>query len=265
MSEAVVLEVQAGIAIVRLDRESNRNAMTPELLDAFEARIGELRRRSDVRAVIVTGSGACFCSGADFRTAAELMQRSGLEGQPGLRESARRVYASFLCLLELELPVIAAINGHAIGGGLGLALACDLRVASRSARLGANFVRLGLHPGMAVSYILPRLIGVERAAELLFTGRIVTGEEAERLGLVGAAVEPAEVLPRAHALAEEIAAAAPYAVRLTKRSLYDALGFDPRAAVEREAYAQALCGQTEDAREGISALFGKRKPEFKGR
>ena len=147
-----------------------------------------------------------------------------------------------------------------------LALACDVRVVNESAKVGANFVRLGLHPGMAVSYVLPRLIGAERAAELLFTGRLLTGAEAADYGLVRYAVPAEEVLPRARALAsEDRVGRHRNAVRLTKRSLYDALAHDPRGAVEIEAYAQALCSQTEDAREGISALLGKRDPVFKAK
>ncbi len=265
MSDAVELRISDHVAVLTLNREAERNAMTPELLDAFSDRVSALRGDALVRVVVVTGTGRHFCTGADFRTSAELLARSGFEGAAGRRESAKKIYSSFLSLLDLDVPVIAAVNGHAIGGGLGLALVADVRVVSAEAKLGANFVRLGLHPGMAVTYFLPRLVGVERAAELLFTGRIVTGAEAAAMGLAGHAVASADVLPRAMALAAEMAAAAPYAVRLTKRSLYAGLGYDARAAVELEAYAQALCADTEDVREGISALLEKREPVFRGR
>jgi len=162
------------------------------------------------------------------------------------------------------VPVIAALDGHAVGGGFGLALCCDLRIGARGARYGANFARLGLHPGLAISYLLPRLIGVARAAERLFTGRLVDGDTAERLGILSAAVDADQVVPRARALAEEIAACAPAAVRETKRSLYRGLGWDVRAAAYAESFAQAESLATADAAEGIAALLAKREPRFTG-
>jgi enoyl-CoA hydratase/carnithine racemase len=175
------------------------------------------------------------------------------------------MYEPFLSILDIEVPTIAAMQGHAIGGGLGLGAVCDLRVASREARYGANFVRLGLHPGMATTFLLPRLMGVPRAVEFLLTGRIVTGAEAADAGLVHYAVPEGEVLPRARELAREIASAAPLAVRWTKRSIYEGLGGDLRSAARREAHAQSRTAETEDAREGIAALLDRREPSFRGR
>jgi enoyl-CoA hydratase/carnithine racemase len=168
-------------------------------------------------------------------------------------------------VLDLEVPAIAAMNGHAVGGGFGLALACDLRFAAREGRYGANFARLGIHPGLAVSYLLPRLVGVARAADLLFTGRLIDGDEATAMGLVNEALPGDRVLARALAVAGQIAANAPIAVRMTKRSLYEALDWRPREAAFREAFAQAVTLDTEDAREGVDALLGKREPSFRGR
>ncbi|NRA01988.1 MAG: enoyl-CoA hydratase/isomerase family protein, partial [Myxococcales bacterium] len=158
-----------------------------------------------------------------------------------------------------------ALNGHAIGGGLGLALVCDVRVANREAKYGANFVRLGLHPGMATTYLLPRLVGVPRGVELLLTGRIVTGAEAAEIGLANHAVAPEEVLERSLEIAREVATAAPIAVRWAKRSIYRGLGWDPRTAAEHEAHAQSRTIETEDSREGIQALLEKRPAEFNNR
>jgi enoyl-CoA hydratase/carnithine racemase len=158
------------------------------------------------------------------------------------------------------------MQGHAIGGGLGLAIVCDLRVAHASARYGANFVRLGLHPGMANTYLLPRLMGVPNAVELLLTGRLVDGAEAARRGLVHyAEPDAAAVLAKARALAAEVASAAPLAVRWTKRSLYEALAWDPKTAARREALLQSRSFETEDFREGVAALLAKRGPRFQGR
>ncbi|HEX2485478.1 MAG TPA: enoyl-CoA hydratase/isomerase family protein, partial [Myxococcota bacterium] len=174
-------------------------------------------------------------------------------------------YEAFLDVTEVEVPTIAAMNGHAVGGGLGLALVCDLRVANREARYGANFARLGFHSGMAVSYLLPRLVGVPHALDLLLTGRLLSGSEAAAIGLVHEAVAADEVAAAARRRAEAIAEAAPLAVRGMKRSLYRGLGWDPREAARREAFAQAETLATEDAREGIRALLEKRAPVFRGR
>jgi enoyl-CoA hydratase/carnithine racemase len=168
-------------------------------------------------------------------------------------------------VLDIEVPTIAAMSGHAVGGGLGLAIVCDLRVASETSRYGANFVKLGLHPGMATTYLLPRLVGVPRALELLLTGRILSGREAAEIGLVNAALPSDQVLARARELAEEIASAAPIAVRLTKQTIYRHLQWGAVEAARYEAHVQSRTLETEDSREGIAALLEKRPPVFHGR
>lgn len=257
---AVLYERDDHVAMITLNRPDNRNSMTPDLL----AGVGEAVRRAgadpEVRCVVVTGRGRSFCAGADFR--ASKMQDRASDGS--LEERQYAMYEPFLSILDLEVPVIAAMNGHAIGGGLGLALVCDLRVANREARYGANFVRLGLHPGMGTTYFLPRLVGLPRAAELLLTGRIVDGATAAEIGLANYAVAPGDVLAKANELAGEIASAAPLAVRATKRSLYEGLGWSPRDAARREAALQGQSTQTEDFREGTAALLEKREPRFRG-
>ena len=226
---AVRFSASDAIGVITLNRPDNRNSMTPELLDAFTAVSAEARA-ADVRCVVVTGTGSCFSSGADFKST---LQREGDRRAPHERSYA--MYESFLTLLDLGVPVIGALNGHAVGGGFGLALVCDLRIGARDAKYGANFVRLGLAPGMAISYLLPRLIGLARANELLFTGRLVDGAEAEQLGILNRAVQAAEVLPQAMALAGEIAGNAPFAVRATKRAIPRGLELHVRAAARPEA------------------------------
>ncbi len=256
--DAVLYRSADGIAVITLNRPDNRNSMTAELLDGFTAAVARARADAQARCVIITGSGTCFSAGADFKAD---IQR-GDSRMPHERSFA--MYEPFLGVLDVEVPVIAALNGHTVGGGLGLALVCDIRVGAREAKYGANFARLGLHPGMAISYLLPRIVGASRAAEMLFTGRLVRGDEAERIGLIGEAVDTVDVLPRAQEIAAAIAASAPIAVRMTKRSLYRGLGWEPRAAAEQEAFAQAATIGTEDLREGIAALLEKRDPRFKG-
>ena len=259
MSEAARYESRDAIGVITLDRPDNRNSMTPELLDAFAAASAKARADSSIRALVVTGTGSCFSSGADFK--ATLQRDTG--GAPHERSYA--MYVPFLSLLDIEVPVIGALNGHTVGGGFGLALVCDLRIGAIDAKYGANFVKLGLAPGMAISYLLPRLVGVARANELLLTGRLVDGAEAERLGILNRAVPATEVLPAAMELAQTIAANAPVAVRYTKAGIRRGLALTVREAAMEEAVAQAETIASEDAKEGIAALLAKRTPVFTGR
>jgi enoyl-CoA hydratase/carnithine racemase len=259
MSEAVRYEARERVGVITLARPP-RNGMTPELLDAFAEASAAARADAEIRALVVTGSGSSFSAGADLKVG---LQRAGDELAPAERSYA--MYEPFLSLLDVEVPTIGALNGHAIGGGFGLALVCDLRIAALEGKYGANFVALGLAPGMALTHLLPRLVGPARASELLYTGRLVDGAEAERLGIVNRAVPAAQVLEESLALARSIAANAPFAVRATKAALRRSAALDARAAARAEAVDQAASLATQDAREGISALLEKRKPLFTGR
>jgi enoyl-CoA hydratase/carnithine racemase len=175
------------------------------------------------------------------------------------------MYAPFLSLLDLEVPVIGALNGHAVGGGFGLALVCDLRIGAIDAKYGANFVRLGLAPGMAISYLLPRVVGFPRANELLLTGRLVLGPEAAAIGILNRALPANDVMPAAMEMARTIAGNAPIAVRETKLAIRRGLALEVREAARAEAVIQAQTVASDDCREGIAALLGKRDPVFTGR
>jgi enoyl-CoA hydratase/carnithine racemase len=258
MTDAVRYEAQGTVGIITLDRPDNRNSMTPELLDAFAAASARARRDASLRCVVVTGTGNCFSAGADFKAT---LQRA--DGAPHERSYA--MYEPFLSLLDFEVPVIGALNGHAIGGGFGLALLCDVRIGAEDAKYGANFVRLGLAPGLAISYLLPRLVGLARASELLYAARLVDGREAAALGIVNRALPANEVLPAAMELARAVASNAPLAVRATKSLMRSGLALAVREAAHAEAYAQAETIATDDAREGIAALLAKRDPSFTGR
>lgn len=257
---AVLYERRGACAWITLNRPGERNTMSPDLLAGFEAAVERAKADTDLRAVIVTGAGSTFCAGAHFQALA-----SGFGDAAALPETLRRIYGSFLRVAEIEAPTIAAINGAAVGGGFGLALACDFRVAAEDAKLAANFVRIGLHPGMAISYLLPRLVGVPRATELLLLGRTISGADAERIGLVHRAVPRAAVSAEAERLAAEIAAGAPLAVRAAKATLRRAIGWDPEPTLAAEAAAQAASLRTEDIQEGIVAMAQKRPPKFQGR
>jgi 2-(1,2-epoxy-1,2-dihydrophenyl)acetyl-CoA isomerase len=162
------------------------------------------------------------------------------------------------------LPTVAAVNGPAVGAGVNLALACDIRVASTAAKFSQAFVKRGLHPDWGGTYFLPRVVGIAKACELIWTGETIDAQEALRLGIVSAVHAPEELLPAAYALAGRIAAGAPTAIRLAKRAIYHSLETDLRKALEFETYAQNICYETEDAREGIRAFVEKRPPVFRG-
>jgi len=257
--EPVLFDIKDKIAQITLNRPANRNSMDHETVPAFEAAVARASEHEELRCVIVTGSGNTFCGGADFNSAI----RDEKDLLP--HEQLMRVYGPFLSIRKLAMPTIAAMNGHAVGGGFGIGLQCDIRVANKDAKFGANFARLGLHSGMAISYLLPRLVGLPAASELLYTARLITGERAAEIGLVNYALPADQVLGKARALAEEIAACAPVAVKMIKRSVERGLAWDPLAAAEMEAHNQSRTLEMADAGEGISALLEKREPVFLGK
>ena len=260
--------------------------MTPDLLQDFGAAIEQIKADPEVRCVIITGKGSSFCAGADFRNRASTADTERFMSP--WEKSLYNTYGHFAKVLDIEVPTIAAMNGHAIGGGLGLALVCDMRVANSQSQYGANFTKLGLHPGMATTYILPRLVGMPKAMELIYTGRIMKGDEAAELGLANHSCDGADdVLAKAQVrgqpaslltglrcahtdgavfqeIASTIAGNAPLAVRWSKISLTQNVPFDPRAALLLEAHMQSRTGETADQKEGIRALLEKRDPTFKG-
>jgi enoyl-CoA hydratase len=262
---AVLLSLDGHVATLTLNQPDKLNPMSPELIETLPGLIAQLRGDEQVRAVVLTGAGRAFSAGADFRTLAGLIEQNGLDGIAGVHAGIRQIYAAFLPIAQIEVPVIAAINGHAVGGGLGIALLADIRIASDEAKMGANFSRLGLHPGLGISQRLIRAVGHQMASELLFTGRLIRGDEAVRIGLCHSALPAEQVLPAALALAQQIAQAAPLAVRSIKHTLRTAGEEDIDSVLDKEAMAQAILSQTADAAEGIAAQMGRRTPEFKGR
>ncbi len=263
MSDApVLIESIDNIVQITLNQPDNRNSMDSVMLPAFNEAINKVKNDREARCLIITGNGKSFCSGADFNN----FKADDEDDDSRLpNETLMSFYKPFLALLEIEVPIIAAMNGHAIGGGFGLALICDIRVANKKAKYGANFARLGLHSGMAISYMMPRIVGLPLANELLFTGRLIDGEQAVEIGLANYAEDEAEILNRARKLAKEIASCAPIAVRMMKRSVYRGLEWDPKTAAELESHYQSRTFEMDDAQEGIKALLEKREPVFKGR
>ena len=235
------------------------NLVTHELTEELREALTRLAAADDVRAVVVSGRGErAFCAGS------HIGEFTGLRGRvaEGKLLLEKLVYRQ---LAELPMPTIAAIEGDALGGGLELALCCDLRVASARARLGMPEVRLAVLPGSGGTQRLPRLIGPGRAKELILTGRIISAEEAERIGLVNRVVSAGEARAVADGMANEIAARGPLAVREAKRLIDDALDRDLDAGLAAELDASARVFSSEDMIEGANAFFGKRDPDYHGR
>lgn len=250
-----------GVVVVTLDAPDRRNAMSTGMTASWGAVMADLRTDGSVRCVVVTGAGSAFCAGGDT---------AWLAGEPGatvdsLRARMLPFYRTWLAIRELEVPTIAAINGPAIGAGLCMALACDLRYAATGAKLAVPFTGLGMHPGMAATWLLPEVVGAAVARELLLTGRAVAGEEAVGLGLVNRVFDAEKLLDEVLDIADTIAAKAPVATRLTTMALRSARPANIEAALQWEAIAQPVTLATDDLQEGLAAQRERRAPRFTGR
>jgi enoyl-CoA hydratase/carnithine racemase len=256
----VVLEL-GELTRLTLDRPDQANALDWRMGEELEQAVATISAQRDVRVVVLAGSGKHFCSGGDF---AFIEQNTAL-GHAEVEARMLRFYQMFLSILQLPVPTIACVQGSAIGAGLCLALACDVRVGAASARLGLNFLRIGLHPGMGATALLPHVVGRARATELLLTSELVNGERAGELGLLNAVVAAPDLVAAADRTAREIARAAPLAARelveTSRAPLRSALGH----ALAREAACQAADFGTEDVRRAVEAFKNKRAPEFVGR
>lgn len=254
------LAVDGPVGTLTLARPESRNAMIAEMgrevADAVEA----LNARADVRVVVVRGEGRSFSSGGDFSL---LEERSGGAPEEN-RRAMRAFYELYLSIRRLHVPSVAALHGHAIGAGMCFAMGCDLRVAARGAKLGLTFVKVGLHPGMGATWLLPRLVGAAKAAELLLTGRVIDADEALRIGLLNEVHEPDALDAAVDRMAADVAAAAPVAVAQCKATLRMALP-SLELTLDREAVCQAIDYGTADMREAIAAFRQKRAPRFEGR
>jgi len=253
-----------GVAILTLDDPDRRNAMTVEMGDALRDAATGLQDDAGLRAVVLTGAPPAFSAGGDLGMLEDLSRRTRDEGFDAT-DHMRDFYRRFLSVRDLPVPVVAAINGHAVGAGLCVALACDLRIVAEDAKVGLNFSRLGLHPGMGGSWLLARAVGPQRAAEWLYTGRLVSGREAAAAGMALDAVPADDVLPRAIALAEEIAGASPVTVRQLKGTLATTSDGDLDTALDREASCQSVSYASDDLVEGLAAARERRTPDFTGR
>lgn len=248
-----------GVAVITLDDPDRRNVMSDEMTQSWGRALAEIRADASVRVVVVTGEGTAFCSGGNT---------GWIASEPDatvdyLRTRMIAFYRAWLAIRELEVPTIAAINGPAVGAGLCLALACDIRYAAASARMSAPFVKLGMHPGMAATYLLADVVGDAQARELMLTGRMFGAEEALRLGVVSRVFADDEFAAGIEEIAAGIAANAPIATRYTKVAMQEGHA-DFEACVQWEALAQPITLATADLQEGIAAARAKRPPVFRG-
>jgi 2-(1,2-epoxy-1,2-dihydrophenyl)acetyl-CoA isomerase len=243
------------VAIATITRPPH-NFLSHETLAALADALEELQDDGNTRAAVIASEGRAFCAGADFS--------GGMGDEDRFSDRTEVFYTHAIRLFRVRLPLVAAVHGAAVGAGMGLALAADLRVASHRAYFAASFTRLGIHPGFGMTHTVPALLGPARAADLLLTGRRVSGEEALRLGLADRLVADDEVLDEAVRLAGEVAAAAPLAVRATRGTLRYQLADRVAAALEHERAEQRWLSQTNDAREGIAASAERRTPNFLG-
>ena len=250
MFSTLRLEQNDGIAVLTLDNPDKRNAMTPELTEEFPRAIEAVRTDAGVRAMVLTNSGSVFCAGGDLRTIEGQLDRS-LEDN---RRFMNDFYRAYLGILKIEVPTIAALNGHAIGAGLSMALGCDIRLAAEQARLGVTYLNLGLHPGMGTTHLLPLVVGHAHAADLIFTGRVVTASEGREIGLVSRVLPGDQLLDAALAMAREIAAKPAAAVRMTKRALVQEKLAGLEAALDYEAMAQMESFASPEMRRAIAQL-----------
>jgi enoyl-CoA hydratase len=264
MYEHIRVERTDDVVTLVLNRPETRNSMTPAMGEELASAVEEIRKDTSVRVVVLRGSGKAFSSGGDLSMLArDTGLVSGSEA-PTMAGSPRDFYERFLSIARLPQPTIAAINGHAIGAGACLALGCDLRVAVSTAKIGFTFTRLGIHPGMGATYFLPRLVGTSTACDLLFSGRILTAEEALRLGLVNRVAPPESFDEAVSSWAREIASSAPLAVRLVKRAIYRGAQHSLEEMLDFESLQQSWTFTTNDAREGLQAMLEKREPRFRG-
>lgn len=250
------------IVTLTMNDPERRNPLTGNTaVPEFLAAIDRIHADHTVRAVILTGAGPAFSSGGNVRDMGRYAEMPAMELRREYRLGIQKLPQA---LFNLEVPVIAAVNGHAIGAGLDLACMCDIRVAAEEARFAESFVKLGIIPGDGGAWLLPRIIGLSRATELTLTGQTIDARQAAEWNLVSRVVPRDQLLPTARTIAEQIAANPPHAVRLAKRLLREALHARLDSLLEMSAAFQVLAHQTADHREAVAAFVEKRTPAFQG-
>lgn len=259
MYKTLIYEKKENIGLLTINRPEKLNAISNELISELKNLLDKIENDEELRVLIITGAGdKAFVAGADIK---ELVDRDARLG----RRVSRERQEIFSHIENLLVPVIAAVNGYALGGGLELALACSIRICSEKAQFGAPEVKLGIIPGDGGTQRLPRLVGLGRAMELILTGDFIDAQEAYRIGLVNKVLPQEELMEKAMELAKKIASRPPLAVRFAKEAVNRSQEGDAASGFALESYLHALSCTTEDKKEGVSAFLEKRKGKFKGK
>jgi 2-(1,2-epoxy-1,2-dihydrophenyl)acetyl-CoA isomerase len=256
--ETVRYDIAEGVATLTLNRPGQRNAIDLQMREEIARCVESLERDRDVRALVITGAGGAFCAGGDLRG----IGSAQLDGA-GWRQRMKDAHAWVGALIALDRPVIAAVDGPAFGAGFSLALAADFVVASPRARFCLSFMKMSLVPDFGALYTLPRVVGVQRAKELMLSAREIAADEAQRLGIVGEVVDTGQLLARAQAIAASFTAASPLAVSLVKRALAAAPGASLETMLDFEADAQALCFGSADHKTAVARFLDRQPGGFR--
>jgi 2-(1,2-epoxy-1,2-dihydrophenyl)acetyl-CoA isomerase len=260
--ETIQLEWREAVCVLTLNRPDKLNALTVQMAREFPQAVAVAVERGS-RAIVLTGSGRAFCAGGDLQEMQNVATQAG-RVEAFFDEPLRVLNESILLMRNTPLPFIAAVNGTAAGGGCNLALACDLVIAAESAKFNQAFIKIGLVPDCGGIFILPRLVGWKKAAELMFTGEMITAPQALEMGMINAVIPDAELMSHALAMADRLAAAPTAAIGKIKRLLEASATNDYEAQLKLEQESQVEAGQTKDFSEGVNAFFEKRPPRFVG-
>jgi len=254
-------EVRDGVGTILLNRPHRKNAFTLEMIDEWAAVLVAARSDPDVRTLVLTGAGDGFCSGVDL----DAFDQRGSAPLDVKRNLTDRIHRVAYALQDLDKPMIAAVNGVAVGAGMDMALMCDIRLAASSARFSEGYVRVGLVPGDGGCYFLPRLVGPARAMELLMTGDFIDAAQAERIGIVNHVYDDECLIEETTALAQRLAAGPPVAIAMIKRAVQQSANCDLRTALDLISSHMAVVQSTSDSQEAYRAFVEKRTPIFEGR
>ncbi len=259
----IIYTKEDGIATITLNRPDRMNSFSHAMTLSIKKAVEDCAADDSVRVLVITATGRAFCAGADVKNMAANLDQG--EDKPMDKQTEENVFKLAEVLQNLEKPIIAAINGVAVGGGLDFACACDIRIASDTARFAEVFIRRGLIPGAGGTYFLPRLVGMDKACLLIWTGDMIDAREAERIGLVTKVVPHDELEHATRELAEKLAKGPPLAIRMAKRAIYQGLSMDLVTTLKYIAPMVRELWETEDHREGARAFVEKREPVFKGK
>lgn len=262
MSDQLKFEIDAGVATITLNRPEKMNAFTAAMQEDWLAALEQCRTDPEIRVVILTGTGRAFTTGGDVDSFSTTATLTNANIKSHIAEGAQRLPRK---MAEIDKPIIAALNGFATGGGLDIALACDLRFAAESAKFAETYAKMGLIPGVGGAYLLPRIVGVAKALEMFWGMEFIEAREAERIGLVNRVYPDDKLMDETRAFARRVAESAPLAVQLIKRVMRFGLDKDLATAHELVAANMPILRTSEDHKEAVAAFKEKRKPVFKGR